>query len=198
MAELLLGNLDKKTVFNIITIDGRRESYEQYFVDLNPILKSIMEDVFYDSDTLDVSQFTPDSILYRLDYGNLKIIEKWCEHKHALDSENSLKDTDAPSNVRSDVVTTWHIHDSWEIAFIDKMISIGEAQEPPFKLFIEILSLADFLGNQAMCHSLIDRWLSYLNSKGKLHPDGLSSFLRLQDLFDKKERDTLWNKYQWI
>ncbi len=195
MAELLLGNLDKKTVFTIITNDGKKESFEQYFIDLNPMFKSMLEDLFSGFDEFDVN-ILPDEFLLKqiLDYSNLKVLEKWCEHQNSVELEQKLNENKDNIN---EVMTEWHKADSWEVTFIDKMLNISAEQVPRFKLFMEVYTLADFLGNQKFCHSLTDRWVNFLHTRGYLDPKQLESILNLKDGFMSLDREKLWKKFDF-
>lgn len=205
MAEQLLGKLDREYVITIVTSDGKSESFEKWFVELNPTLQSLLDDLGLEEDKLDVSIFPSDNILQQcLDYGNLKIIEKWSDHYRNLNPLDHCGDEDGEGDnerilsslSRRDVMKDWHVSDNWEIEFIDKLIDIGSTQNPPYELFVKILTLCDYLGNQRFCHSLVDRWLIHLNSNKMIDPVALKSKLNIEG-YDQFERDRRWKKYEY-
>lgn len=201
MAEQLLGTLDREYVLTLVTSDGKEESYEKWFLELNPTLKYVMEDVGIDNengDKLDVSIFPSDNILPQcLDFGNLKIIEKWCEHYHNTSLSRNTNSISQEEKLKTlDVMDKWHTADSWEVDFVDKMIHIGSTQNPPYELFMKVFALSDYLGNQRFCHVLTDRWINHLSLHQMLNPEVLQSKLNIKGYLPL-DRDYQWKKYNW-
>lgn len=200
MAELFLDDLDKPPALTIITNDGRAISVDDYFVHMNPTLLHLIEDT--NITTLDIREMTDSCLLKQiLNYGMIKVMDKWCSYTHSKDEEfttQKLKDKKLEVNLFvNEVPTKWTTCDLWQTKFIDKMIDIGYNQQPPFELFSKVFALADYLGNQKMCHGLLDRWVNYLHTNGHTTPASLSHLLQITDTYDKEKQEKEWNKYKW-